>query len=179
MLVVPLITCSRCILERNQHGDKVKASPPPLLPLLLPLAFPSPARPLMLMNNNTHTRMSMLVAIAALLLISSTAGFTARPLSWNRGLCRAQQTVPTVHHIAKKTNADANDDAAQESKGVMGVFKKSPSTLVVIPFVALFGLDLILNIAVVTKRSLEGKSRCFVSLHEMSCDCCCTWHLLY
>eukprot|EP01082_Thalassiosira_pseudonana_P012744 g11285.t1 g11285 contig5:526249-526705(+) len=99
--------------------------------------------------------MSMLVAIAALLLISSTAGFTARPLSWNRGLCRAQQTVPTVHYIAKKTNADANDDAAQESKGVMGIFKKSPSTLVVIPFVALFGLDLILNIAVVTKRSLE------------------------
>eukprot|EP00970_Alexandrium_tamarense_P001606 scaffold191_cov189-Alexandrium_tamarense.AAC.7 len=108
--------------------------------------------------------MSMLVAIAALLLISSTAGFTARPLSWNRGLCRAQQTVPTVHYIAKKTNADANDDAAQESKGVMGIFKKSPSTLVVIPFVALFGLDLILNIAVVTKSPLHRRVHCLDSV---------------
>lgn len=40
----------------------------------------------------------------------------------------------------------------------MQVFKNNPGTLIVAPFVLLFGLDLIANILVVTKRSLEGKS---------------------
>ena len=35
------------------------------------------------------------------------------------------------------------------------MFKRSPGTIVVLPFVLIFGLDLVANIAVVTKRSLE------------------------
>ncbi|KAL7543829.1 hypothetical protein ACHAXR_013161 [Thalassiosira sp. AJA248-18] len=37
----------------------------------------------------------------------------------------------------------------------MGIFKKSPGTAIVAPFVLLFGFDLIANILVITKRSLE------------------------
>lgn len=52
---------------------------------------------------------------------------------------------------AKKSNSSEKD-----SDGNMSEKKKmSPATLVLAPLVLLFGLDLVLNIAVVTKRSLE------------------------
>lgn len=38
---------------------------------------------------------------------------------------------------------------------LMSMFQRSPGTIVVLPFVLIFGLDLVANIAVVTKRSLE------------------------
>eukprot|EP00804_Cyclotella_cryptica_P019552 CCRYP_014327-RA/>CCRYP_014327-RA protein AED:0.43 eAED:0.43 QI:216/1/1/1/0/0/2/374/131 len=41
------------------------------------------------------------------------------------------------------------------SETILWVFKKNPGTIIVVPFVILFGFDLIANIAVVTKRSLE------------------------
>lgn len=51
---------------------------------------------------------------------------------------------------------DKNENAGKSSQ-VMGVFQKNPGTIIVVPFVLLFGFDLIANIAVVTKRSLEGE----------------------
>jgi hypothetical protein len=56
-------------------------------------------------------------------------------------------------HLAQKKD---NSDETNDSNKIMGVFTKNPGTIIMIPFVALFGLDLIANIAVVTKRSLEG-----------------------
>ena len=50
---------------------------------------------------------------------------------------------------AKKSNSSEKDRDTVEKK------KMSPATLVLAPLVFLFGLDLVLNIAVVTKRSLE------------------------
>ena len=51
---------------------------------------------------------------------------------------------------AKKSNSSEKDSDGNTEKK-----KMSPATLVLAPLVFLFGLDLVLNIAVVTKRSLE------------------------
>ena len=50
---------------------------------------------------------------------------------------------------------DVDDVVEKGNKILGGVFRKSPGAVIVAPFVLLFGLDLILNIAVITKRSLE------------------------
>ena len=50
----------------------------------------------------------------------------------------------------KKSNSSEKDSDGDTEKK-----KMSPATLVLAPLVFLFGLDLVLNIAVVTKRSLE------------------------
>ncbi|KAL7506183.1 hypothetical protein ACHAXN_003476 [Cyclotella atomus] len=54
--------------------------------------------------------------------------------------------------LAKQSD---NDEETNDSRKILGVLKKNPGTIIVVPFVALFGLDLIANIVVVTKRSLE------------------------
>lgn len=56
---------------------------------------------------------------------------------------------------AKKTTNEPDADGEEKDAGMMGIFKKSPGAIVVAPFLLLFGLDLIANIAVITKRSLE------------------------
>ena len=50
---------------------------------------------------------------------------------------------------------DVDNVVEKGNKILGGVFRKSPGAVIVAPFVLLFGLDLILNIAVITKRSLE------------------------
>lgn len=51
---------------------------------------------------------------------------------------------------------DDVDDVVEKGNNILGgVFRKSPGAVIVAPLVLLFGLDLILNIAVITKRSLE------------------------
>ena len=51
---------------------------------------------------------------------------------------------------------DDDEEIGAAGKGnILGVFRKSPGAAIAAPFVLLFGLDLIANIAVVTKRSLE------------------------
>ncbi|KAL7429776.1 hypothetical protein ACHAXH_003985 [Discostella pseudostelligera] len=69
------------------------------------------------------------------------------------------------HHITRqyagKNNKNDDDDDDDDdtnnktSNKLMGVFKKSPGAVLLAPFVFLFGLDLVANVAVVTKRSLE------------------------
>ena len=49
----------------------------------------------------------------------------------------------------KKNEDDNNVDTTT------GIFKKSPGTAILAPFVLLLGVDLVANVAVVTKRSLE------------------------
>jgi len=63
------------------------------------------------------------------------------------------QSNPSSALWAKKQPDDAQDE--DSGSGFVGIFKKSPGVAIVAPFVLLFGLDLILNIAVITKRSLE------------------------
>lgn len=66
----------------------------------------------------------------------------------------ASSSAVALH--AKKAPQTKGDDVDDGGGGnVMGIFKKSPGAIIVAPFVLLFGLDLIANIAVVTKRSLE------------------------
>lgn len=46
------------------------------------------------------------------------------------------------------------DTTNDESKESVGFFSK-PANLILFPFILLFGLDLVANIAVITKRSIE------------------------
>ena len=79
-------------------------------------------------------------------------------------------TTVTNHHpyfpsssITKKSNTVAALSPLQAKKNKNGVSenesgdkkKLSPATYVLAPFVFIFGLDIVLNILVVTKRSLE------------------------
>jgi hypothetical protein len=52
-------------------------------------------------------------------------------------------------------SARGNDNDGAKKGILTGVFKKSPGVIFVAPFILIFGLDLIANIAVDTKRSLE------------------------
>jgi hypothetical protein len=55
--------------------------------------------------------------------------------------------------MRKKNNAD--EETEKKLSDVFDTFNKSPGTLIALPFLIIFGLDLLLNIAVITKRSFE------------------------
>ena len=58
--------------------------------------------------------------------------------------------------LAKKGTIESDEeDEGTGDNALMSMFQRSPGTIVVLPFVLIFGLDLVANIAVVTKRSLE------------------------
>ena len=61
-------------------------------------------------------------------------------------------------HKNKKKNVDEgySDDTNTGTSPFMENIKNAkPGTLIILPFVALFGIDLLLNILVITKRSIE------------------------
>mmetsp|Transcript_8849 Transcript_8849/g.16009 ORF Transcript_8849/g.16009 Transcript_8849/m.16009 type:complete len:173 (-) Transcript_8849:410-928(-) len=67
---------------------------------------------------------------------------------------------PVILNAKKQSNNESGEKEDGDSNSIngnnfMGIFKKSPGVAVVAPFVLLFGVDLLLNIAVITKRSLE------------------------
>jgi len=67
-----------------------------------------------------------------------------------------RKIAPPSLLLAKKQPIESDEE--NEGKGdnaLMSMFQRSPGTIVVLPFVLIFGLDLVANIAVVTKRSLE------------------------
>jgi hypothetical protein len=68
---------------------------------------------------------------------------------------REQQTFVVL--LEKKNSHEESDEtkSSLSSSSVFDSFKKRPGTLIALPFVLLFGLDLVLNIAVLTKRSFE------------------------
>mmetsp|Transcript_16867 Transcript_16867/g.40320 ORF Transcript_16867/g.40320 Transcript_16867/m.40320 type:complete len:185 (-) Transcript_16867:99-653(-) len=67
----------------------------------------------------------------------------------------AKKTLSQLHAKKKETENVAEEKDDDSNNKMMAVFKKSPGVAIVAPFVLVFGLDLVLNIAVVTKRSLE------------------------
>jgi hypothetical protein len=67
----------------------------------------------------------------------------------------AYDASSTAIDAAKRTRDDEDDASGKGTSSTGGAFKKSPGLIIVVPLVAIFGLDLIANIAVVTKRSLE------------------------
>jgi len=71
---------------------------------------------------------------------------TASPLSPTK--IGKPDSKDIISLCAKKSNSSEKDRDTEKKK-------ISPATLVLAPIVFLFGLDLVLNIAVVTKRSLE------------------------
>lgn len=110
-----------------------------------------------------------LLPVVALLLLMSVRpvrGFSVRsvasPLVGRGGAAYSsfrefENPPPVVVLRAKKGPTEKDPDEKDGGGGGLlgGVFKKSPGAAIVAPFVLLFGLDLVLNIAVVTKRSLE------------------------
>lgn len=123
------------------------------------------------MKNNSYC------LVAALVLLGTVSGFSndivcihrtaplvpsAQPLTGSTSLFdttiyntkRAPYSASIVLHAKKQINKDS-DDVEENNTNILGIFKKSPGTAIIAPFVILFGLDLILNILVVTKRSLE------------------------
>jgi hypothetical protein len=57
----------------------------------------------------------------------------------------------------RKKNVEEGNDVTNngESPFLENIKNAKPGTLIILPFVALFGIDLLLNIAVITKRSIE------------------------
>lgn len=97
------------------------------------------------------------------LLIHQSVAFLVRPDKPTIYLANFNQQRLASMRIMRRTqkndrlSAKQNDEEADDTNKVMGVFKKNPGTIIIVPFVALFGFDLVANIAVVTKRSLEGE----------------------
>lgn len=115
---------------------------------------------------NAHFDHVILLLLAACLLVDSSHGFSigskcshARrsPSFFDAPLYKTKQPPSLSLHAKKQinNNSDENNDDDANNVNIMGIFKKSPGVAVVAPFVFLFGLDLILNILVLTKRSLE------------------------
>ena len=77
------------------------------------------------------------------------------PLIINSYSNKQSSSITKLYAKKQPTTSDNNEDDDDNNK-VMGIFNsKSPGTLLIAPFVILFGLDLILNIAAITRRSLE------------------------
>ncbi|KAL7488771.1 hypothetical protein ACHAW6_014388 [Cyclotella cf. meneghiniana] len=75
--------------------------------------------------------------------------------------------VLLVTRMMGKNEEEATDNGSEK---ILGVFKKNPGTIIAVPFVVLVGVDLIANIAVVTKRSLEGmKLLCWLKCISVDC----------
>lgn len=53
----------------------------------------------------------------------------------------------------KKKNAD--NEETKKTSSFLDTLKEKPATLIALPFVALLGVDLVLNLLVITKRTLE------------------------
>ncbi len=71
-------------------------------------------------------------------------------------LFRNNRITSTRHNATRRKRNDYDDaTSTKQTNRTMGVFKKSPGAAILAPFVFLFGLDLVANVAVVTKRSLE------------------------
>ena len=62
---------------------------------------------------------------------------------------------PSLLQAKKQKSISDNNERSGDNGDVTKMFQKSPATIILAPIVVLFGLDLVLNIAVVTKRSLE------------------------
>ena len=79
------------------------------------------------------------------------------PLTINSYSNKQSTSITKLYAKKQPTNNDKNNSEEEDDKNkVMGIFNsKSPGTLLIAPFVILFGLDLILNIAAITRRSLE------------------------
>jgi len=124
--------------------------------------MPSPRRKRM---GDAHLAHAIIILLAASLLVDSSLGFSIgsrcsharRVPSFDTSLYKTKQPPSLSLHAKKRTNnnSDENNDDDARNVNIMGIFKKSPGVAIVAPFVFLFGLDLILNIAVLTKRSLE------------------------
>jgi hypothetical protein len=61
---------------------------------------------------------------------------------------------PAVIFPAKKTRWDDEEEQGATS-GPFRAFQTSPGAILIAPLVLLFGLDLLANIAVLTKRTIE------------------------
>jgi len=72
------------------------------------------------------------------------------------GRTRTIETSPLLE-AKKPPIGSSSDDENENGKdaSMMSALRKSPGAVLVLPFVLLFGLDLVANIAVLTKRSLE------------------------
>ena len=57
--------------------------------------------------------------------------------------------------LTAKKQAKENDTDGSEKPSIMDTIKKSPGTLIAAPFVVLIGVDLVLNIGVLVKRTVE------------------------
>lgn len=65
-----------------------------------------------------------------------------------------QYTQSPALYAKKQTKKDTSDETKVDDERILGL-KKSPGTLLAAPFVFIFGLDLVLNILAITRRSLE------------------------
>ena len=70
--------------------------------------------------------------------------------------------APVNNKKKKNVNVNVNDDEGNDDNANTGISpflenikNAKPGTLIILPFVALFGIDLLLNIAVITKRSID------------------------
>ena len=96
-------------------------------------------------------------------LMTSAASAGTTDLSTPRSpIVRIANSGSSTEIDAKKTRRSEDggvrsddDDGATNGNIITRVFKKSPGVAIVAPVVLIFGLDLIVNIAVITKRSLE------------------------
>jgi hypothetical protein len=61
----------------------------------------------------------------------------------------------TTALLEMKNKNNSDEETERKLSDVFDTLKKSPGTLIALPFLIIFGLDLLLNIAVITKRSLE------------------------
>ena len=106
---------------------------------------------------------SALYTIVIFKLMQFSQQFTLAPINSITGTGSSIQGPSTnvkfnsyVRPFKRYVSMDMLDDGDDESKSsAFDTFRNSPGALVLAPFLLLFGFDIILNIAVITKRSLE------------------------
>eukprot|EP00550_Attheya_septentrionalis_P006704 CAMPEP_0198301610 /NCGR_PEP_ID=MMETSP1449-20131203/52274_1 /TAXON_ID=420275 /ORGANISM="Attheya septentrionalis, Strain CCMP2084" /LENGTH=129 /DNA_ID=CAMNT_0044003729 /DNA_START=168 /DNA_END=554 /DNA_ORIENTATION=+ len=107
-------------------------------------AFISPGRPLAIINSD---RMRILAPPP---IPNQSRGGFPEPKN-------SATLLPSSVEIFGKHKKNLRDEEKVEDRpsSVLDRFRKNPGSLVVAPFVLLFALDIVANILVVTKRSIE------------------------
>lgn len=62
---------------------------------------------------------------------------------------------PLIKSTSSTLMSPSNNNNEDNDKTILETLREKPATLIIAPFVILFGVDLILNIVFLTKRSIE------------------------
>ena len=114
------------------------------------------------MNHHRQRKGSAVIVFLLLCALNVVAGYLlleTRVAADRSAAATAARSIQTRHMKSKPLTllqaANKNKNDKQDKLPALQTFRKSPGFPLILPFLVLFGVDLILNIVLVVKRTVE------------------------